>query len=148
MTSPYHMLELLLQVDNDRIRYGSIRKQTMYGGGDWEFQLRRSRIDSFSREEFDEYCLNIWKDGHFISGRDQNSQNSQKLGNLQDWYALNSYIPMFTKDKKGKIHYDFLEKYIALKKTYDWRIIHNDGNLCQITCQDATFYYLLSFGTT
>ena len=147
MTSRWHMLELLLQVTNSRIEHGSIKRyyQRICGGGDWDFQLRRSRIDSFSREQFDQFCLNVWRNGQFIFCQ---GQKQETLGDLKDWQTVYLYIHVYATDKQGKVHYDFLEKYVHLNQTKDWKVIHNDSNLCYVTCQNDKYYYLFSFGTS
>lgn len=140
-------LQLLFDVQNGKIYHGSVRKGvTVHGSGDWDFQLRKDRIDSFSRDEFDAYCQSLYRKGVITHYK---GQNQKKLGNLQTWEDAIPYIGIHGETKEGKRPcHDFLQRYLDIASSKDWRIINDDGNFTQVTCQTSTHYYYMRFATS
>lgn len=139
-------LELLFDVRNGEMYYGSVRKGiTVHGGGDWDFELRKDRIDSFSRNEFDAYCLSSRRNNVIIRYK---GHNQTKLGDLQRWEDIIPYIRIHGKTKNGRKCYDFMQRYLNLASSKDWRIINDDGNFTEVTCQTSTHYYYMRFATS
>lgn len=118
----------------------------MQGYGDWDFELRRDRIDSFTRDDFDAYCLSSYKNSVI---RRYLGERPSRLGTFQTWDAVTPYIRVYGRhSKKMTKHTDILQRYLDLEASSDWRVISDNGNAVEVTCQSATHYYYMRFATS